>query len=216
MTKCSITLTAIVISILSIIYGGIAAHYVIEPLQAVSTTDSNNMGGGVGAISASAGMNSKNISSSTTTPQALASAGTTEQPANGESMAKTLVLTAVADKPTIKAGDTQTIHIRTAMDNGTGIPDVTIQALTQEYNATNQKVLLGGQTDNKGNLDLTVTTGPHAKPGQFLIVTNASKDDIKSSVASGFAVTETGKGSFSSSSSSSSSGSGKCSGSSCK
>lgn len=200
----------IIISIIAILVIGII---IPKPVLAASTSDSNNMG--VGAIAAAGSSSSDN----NTRTSGLATSGTTEQAPGGESMAKTLVLTAVAEKPFIKAGDKQVIHVRTAMDNGTGIPDVTVQALTQEYNATNQKVLLGGQTDAKGNLDLTVTTGPHAKAGQFLIVANAStKNDIKSSVASGFAVTD-GSGSSSSSSSSSSGGSSsktKCSGSSCR
>lgn len=178
-----------------------------KPVLAASTSDSM----GIGAISAAGTSNNTTVATGANSgSRALSTSGSTEQPVGGESMAKSLILTAVAEKPFIKAGDKQTIHVRTAMDNGTGIPDVTVQALTQEYNSTTQKVLLGGQTDVKGNLDLTVTTGPHAKPGQFLIVANATKGDIKQSVASGFAVTDGG------SSSSSSSSSGKCSGSNCK
>jgi hypothetical protein len=189
-------------------------------IRAASIAD--NIGGTIQSGATETGGNNITTSSSTSISSsgagagALATSGTTEQAPNGGSIAKTLVLTAVAEKPFVKAGDKQIIHVRTAMDNGTGIPDVTIQALTQEYNATNQKVLLGGQTDAKGNLDLTVTTGPHAKAGQFLIIANAAKGDLKSSVASGFAVTESGSGAGSSSSSSSSSSGGKCSGSSCK
>lgn len=169
--------------------------------------------------------NSNNNTSSSDNGNKLPSSGSTEQPVTAQKSGgrESLVLTAAPDKPEIAAGAAQTIHVKAAMDNGTGISDVTIQALVQDYVTGKQKVLLGGQTDDKGILDLTATIGPHAKTGQFLIVVNASKDNLqKQTVASGFVVNEksSGGGSSSSSGGGSSSGSGgsksKCSGSSCK
>ncbi len=199
----------------------IALFVVIAPIIAIITTtmptsiimaasmSDNGSSSGSGAITAATSSSDNNTN---TSAKALSTSGTTEQPPSAKAAAETLVLTAVADKPLIKAGASQTIHVRAAMENGTGIPDVNIQTLVQQYNSSTQKVLLGGQTNDKGALDMTAAIGPHAKAGQFLIIANATKGDLKSSVASGFAVSDSG----SSSSSSSSSSSTKCSGSSCK
>lgn len=149
------------------------------------------------------------IGSNSASNNNLPSSGSTE---SQTAMNNTLVLTAVPDKPTISAGDTQVIHIKSAMDNGTGISDATIQVLVQDYQTGKQKVMLGGQTDDKGLLDVSAQIGPHSKAGQFFVVVDAVKDNLKSKIGTGFAVTEKG----SSSSSSSSSGSSRCSGSSCK
>lgn len=149
----------------------------------------------------------------------LASSGSTEAGLTARTdanSAKSLVLTAATDKPVVAAGASQTIHVKAAMDNGTGIPDVTIQAIVQDYVTGKQRVLLGGQTDDKGMIDLTATIGPHAKTGQFLVIVNASKDNLpKQTIATGFTVNEKGGSSSSGSTSGSSSGA-KCSGSSCK
>lgn len=197
MKKSSIALTAIAISVVSIIYGGIAAHYAIEPLQAASMSDVQS--GGVG--------DSKSNSNLTT------SGSTEPQPINNNS--NTLVLTAVPDKAVIAAGDTETIHIKATTDNGTGISDLLIQALVMDYATGKQKVILGGSTNAKGELDVSAAIGPHAKAGQFLVIVNATKDNKKSSIATGFAATEKGSGGSSTSSMTKDS-KGRCSGSSCK
>lgn len=200
-----------IIALIAIIAAIIAVTTMPVSIMAASMSDSGSSS--TSAITAAS--SSGNNTNTGTSTQALSTTGTTEQPPSTKAEAKTLVLTAVADKPLIKAGASQTIHVRAAMENGTGIPDVNIQTLVQQYNSSTQKVLLGGQTNDKGVLDMTAAIGPHAKSGQFLIIANASKGDLKSSVASGFAVSDIGSSSSSSSSGSSSSSS-KCSGSSCK
>jgi len=167
---------------------------------------------------------SNNTSTSTSDNKGVlpASGSTESQPGNSNS--KTLVLTAVPDKPTISAGDTETIHIKATTGNGTAISDATIQALVIDYVTAKQKVLLGGQTNDKGLLDISAAIGPHAKSGQFLVGINGTKDGIVQGISTGFAVTGKDTGSSSGGGSSSSSGSssmktdskGRCSGSSCK
>lgn len=179
-------------------------------VRAASIAD--NMGG--------SGGNNSTITSNTP----LSSSGSTEAgltASTDANSAKSVVLTAATDKPVVAAGGSQTIHVKAAMDNGTGIPDVTIQAIVQDYVTGKQRVLLGGQTDDKGMIDLTATIGPHAKTGQFLVIVNASKDNLpKQTIATGFTVNEKGgsssSGSTSGSTSGSSSSGAKCSGSSCK
>jgi len=138
-----------------------------------------------------------------------------------------LVLTAIPDKGIISAGDTIPIHIKATTNNGTGISDLLVQAVVMDYATGKQRVLLGGSTNEKGELDLLATIGPHAKSGQFFVAVNATKGDLKSAIATGFAVnnkgdsTSSGSGSSGSGSSSSSSSmkkdsKGRCSGSSCK
>lgn len=195
MTKSSIVLTAIAIMTLSVIYGGIAAHYIVEPIQAASMSD----------VQSGSSNNNSNLTSS----------GSTEpQPINNNS--NSLVLTAIPDKGIIAAGDTQTIHIKAATANGTGIPDLLIQALVMDYATGKQKVLLGGQTNEKGELDVMAAIGPHAKSGQFLVIVNATKDNKKSSIATGFAAVEKGSASSSGSSTMTKDSKGRCSGSGCK
>lgn len=121
------------------------------------------------------------------------------------------VLTATPDKPTIKPGEAETIHIKAATSNGTGISDVNIQLLLQDFQTGKHKLLFAGQTDDKGVLDITTNIGPHAKSGQYFVIANAanSNNSSKSSVSTGFAVDDSGG------SSSSVDSKGRCSGSSC-
>lgn len=189
-----------IIAIIAILAIGIIIP--TKPIMAASMSDVQR--GGIGS-------GSSDNSNST-----LSASGSTEpQPTNNNS--KTLVLTAVPAKPVISAGATETIHVKAATDNGTGIPDLLIQALVMDYATGKQKVTLGGQTNEKGELDLQAAIGPHAKSGQFLVIVNATKDDKKSSIATGFAAMEKGSSSGSSSSSTMTKDSkGRCSGSSCR
>ena len=112
-----------------------------------------------------------------------------------------LILTAVPDKPTIKPGDSQTIHFKTTTTNGTALADSSIQAIIQDWATGKHKMLLSGQTDDKGTLDITTNIGPHATNGQYFVGASANNNNSKSSVSTGFAVDNSN---------------GKCSGSSCK
>lgn len=151
--------------------------------------------------------------------KSLSVSGTTEPglTANG---GRGLILTAVPDRGIVAAGDAETIHVKATTNNGTGISDLMVQALVMDYATGKQRVILGGQTNEKGELDLIANIGPHAKSGQFFVAVNATKNDLKSAIATGFAVNEKGMGSSSSGSGSSGSmktdSKGRCSGSSCK
>src|SRR6476646_3708352 len=89
-------------------------------------------------VKAASTSDSNNTSTSDNKGILPASGSTESQPGNSNS--KTLVLTAVPDKPTIAAGDTETIHIKATTGNGTAIPDATIQALVIDYVTAKQKV----------------------------------------------------------------------------
>lgn len=134
-----------------------------------------------------------------------ASAGASSSNNNNAS----IILTASADRGEIKAGSTQTIHIRAITSNGTAIADLPVQVLVRDYATGNEKLLLAGQTNSKGETDVSAPIPTSSKTGQFFVVINAEKDGVKSTISTGFAVD--GKGSNSSSSSSS-----RCSGSSCR
>lgn len=178
----------------------------IQRISAASTSDSMNSGIGQNSNSGNNGFN--NID----TNQKLSTTGSTEASTN-DTVANTLVLTAIPDKPSVSIGSAETIHVKAAMANGTGIPDVALKAVIIDYVTSHEKVLLGGKTDAKGMLDLTANIGTHAKPGQFLAQINGTKGDIQKSISTGFVVTDSGKGSSSSGSTDSK---GKCSGSSCR
>jgi len=151
----------------------------------------------------------------------LQSVGSTEAPTNS-TVAKSLVVTAIPDKPSISVGKPEVIHVKAAMENGTGISNVTIRSMIIDYVTSKEKVLLGGKTDKKGELDLTANIGTHAKPGQFLALVNAtSPDGQEKGVSTGFVVTDSsvkssGSGSGSSGGGSSKDSKGHCSGSSCR
>ena len=117
-----------------------------------------------------------------------------------------MFITAIPDKPVLTRGNTEGILVKAETDNGTAIPDVTIQSIVVDYATGKQKVVLGGQTNDKGEIKIAAAIGPHAHPGQFLVTVVGEKDGFnKSTVSTGFAVSAKG-----------SSSSGKCSGSSCK
>jgi len=151
----------------------------------------------------------------------LQSVGSTEAPTNS-TVAKSLVVTAIPDKPSISVGKPEVIHVKAAMENGTGISNVTIRSMIIDYVTSKEKVLLGGKTDKKGEIDLTANIGTHAKPGQFLALVNAtSPDGQEKGVSTGFVVTDSsvkssGSGSGSSGGGSSKDSKGHCSGSSCR
>lgn len=162
----------------------------------------------VRAVSISDNIAANNNNNNNNNSSRLPSSGSTERPetTNGT---RTIVLTAVPESAIIKAGDTQTIDIKAALTNGTGIPDVTIQSVVVDYETGKQKVLLGGQTNEKGELKISAAIGPHALPGQFLVTVQGEKDNAKSQISTGFALADSGSASGKSSST-------KCSGSSCK
>ena len=147
-----------------------------------------------------------NNTSSTSTSTSTSSSG---EGASAVAVAGTnngLVLTAVPDKPTIRPGDSQTIHFKTQTTNGTALADSMIQAIIQDWTTGKQKMLFSGQTNDKGVFDITTNLGPHTVNGQYFVGANASNNNSKSNVSTGFAVD----------SSSSIDSKGKCSGSSCK
>ena len=130
------------------------------------------------------------------------------------SKSNTMIVTAIPEKGEISKGSTESITVKAATDNGTGIPDVNIASIIVDYASQSQKVLLGGQTDAKGELVLTTQIGPHAHAGQYLVTVTAQKDGLdKQNISTGFAVTEKGSDSGSGSTTDSK---GRCSGSSCK
>jgi hypothetical protein len=176
-------------------------------------SDSANMAvGQTSSSSNNTGNNGFNNISSGNDNQKLSASGSTEASTN-DTVANTLVLTATPDKPSVKIGSDEIIHVRAAMANGTGIPDAAIKAIIIDYVTSHEKVMLGGKTDAKGALDLTANIGSHAKAGQFLAQINGTKGDLHKSISTGFVVTDGGS---SSSSGGSSSSKGKCSGSSCR
>ena len=131
---------------------------------------------------------------------------------NTPSNSSSMIVTAIPAKAEIDKGSAESITVKAVSDNGTGIPDVNIASIIVAYTAENQRVLLGGQTDAKGELTLTTQIGPHAHAGQYLVTITAQKDGLeKQNVSTGFAVTEKGSGSGSSVDSK-----GRCSGASCK
>jgi hypothetical protein len=125
-----------------------------------------------------------------------------------------MIVTAVPEKGEITKGAAESITVKAVTDNGTGIPDVNIASIVIDYASQSQKVLLGGQTDAKGELVLTTQIGPHAHAGQYLVTVTAQKDGLdKQNISTGFAVTEKGSGSGSDSPKDSK---GNCSGATCK
>lgn len=210
-----------VLVLTAIVLIGVAMMVSPVVVYAASTMDANNMNQAIGQNSNSD--NNNNTSSGNNgfnnidSVQKLSTSGSTEAATN-DTVANTLILTAIPDKASISIGGAETIHVKAAMANGTGIPAADIKAIIIDYVTSHEKVMLGGKTDAKGMLDLTANIGTHAKPGQFLAQINGTKGDLQKSISTGFVVTD-GKGS-SSSGSSGSSGStdskGRCSGSSCR
>jgi hypothetical protein len=145
---------------------------------------------------------------STNTSQSGTIGGDTPQTSNS------MIVTAVPEKGEITKGAAESITVKAVTDNGTGIPDVNIASIVIDYASQSQKVLLGGQTDAKGELVLTTQIGPHAHAGQYLVTVTAQKDGLdKQNISTGFAVTEKGSGSGSDSPKDSK---GNCSGATCK
>jgi hypothetical protein len=184
-----------------------AASMSDAPSQSIGQTSSSNNNSAIG----NNGFN--NISSNSNDNQKLSPTGSTEAATN-DTVANTLVLTATPDKPSVKIGSDEIIHVKAAMANGTGIPDATIKAIIIDYVTSHEKVMLGGKTDAKGALDLTANIGSHAKAGQFLAQVNGTKGDLHKSISTGFVVTDGGSSSGSSGGGSGTKG--KCSGSSCR
>jgi hypothetical protein len=187
---------------------------VITPIFVRAASISDNVGStGQTSSNNTSGNNGFNNISNNNDNQKLPTTGSTEASTN-DTVANTLVLTAIPDKASVSVGSAETIHVKAAMSNGTGIPDATIKAIIIDYVTSHEKVMLGGKTDAKGLLDLTANIGSHAQAGQFLAQVNGTKGDLHKSISTGFVVTD--GGSSSSSGGSSSDSKGKCSGSSCK
>jgi hypothetical protein len=212
MQKHSLTI-AIIIAILAT--NLIVGYTIGKVVKAASTNDMTKQPiGNTGSIGP--GTSGNNVLPNEN--EHLQSVGSTEAPTN-TTIAKSLVVTAIPDKASISVGKPEIIHVKAAMENGTGLSNVTIRSMIIDYVTSKEKVLLGGKTDKKGELDLTAQIGPHAKPGQFLALVNAtSPDGQQKGVSTGFVVTDSSvKSSGSGSSSSSSKDSkGRCSGSSCR
>jgi hypothetical protein len=148
--------------------------------------------------------------------QHLTAIGSTEAPTN-TTVAKSLVITAIPDKPIVATGKPEIIHVKAAMENGTGLSNVTIRSMIIDYVTSKEKVVLGGKTDKKGELDLTANIGQHAKAGQFLALINATAPDgQEKGISTGFVVVDKGGSSSSGSSGSTTDSKGRCSGSGCR
>ena len=132
--------------------------------------------------------------------------------ADQNNQSQPIILTATPEKDPLPRGATQTILITAKSENGTALPDVNIASVILDYATAKQKLFLGGQTDDKGEVKVSAQIGPHSKPGQFLVTIVGEHDGFKkSAISTGFAVTDSGSGSGSSSDSKT-----KCSGSSCR
>ena len=197
MTKTILIVSSLAVVILATCFiagygiGSIAAASIADNIVTQTGANSN----GSGAI-ASAGTGSGSFSSSSSSSS------------NG---GQGITLTASADRGEIRAGSTQVIHIRALTNNGTAIADLPVQVLVKDYATGNQKLLLAGQTNERGETDVRAPISSNSSTGQYFVVISAEKGGDKSTISTGFAVDEKG-----SSSSSSSSSSGKCSGSSCR
>jgi hypothetical protein len=104
--------------------------------------------------------------------------------------AKNMVVTAILKKGEITKGGSETITVKALSENGTGISDVNVAATVVDYATQQQRVLLGGQTDKTGEVDLTTQIGPNAHLGQYLVAISAEKDGQKSTISTGFAVND--------------------------
>jgi len=103
---------------------------------------------------------------------------------------KNMVVTAILKKGEITKGGSETVTVKALTENGTGIPDVNVAATVVDYATQQQRVLLGGQTDKTGEVDLTTQIGPNAHLGQYLVAISAEKDGLKSTISTGFAVND--------------------------
>lgn len=187
-----------------IILVSVVALFIVPAIPMIQRTFAASISDNVGSSSSQTSSNSLGNNGSNSNEK-LSTTGSTEASTN-DTVAKTLVLTAIPSKETIGVGDTQTIHIKASMSNGTGLSDVNIRALIMDYVTAKQKVLLGGKTDDKGTLDVSAAIGNHAKPGQFVVIINGTKgDQPQKTISTGFVVSDKGGSS-----------SGRCSGSSCK
>lgn len=141
--------------------------------NAAKSSDSNNN-------------NDSNNSSSNANTASRSSSGTIggEVPPSPKNM----VVTAILKKGEITKGGSETITVKALTENGTGIPDVNVAATVVDYATQQQRVLLGGQTDKTGEVDLTTQIGPNAHLGQYLVAISAEKDGAKSTISTGFAV----------------------------
>jgi uncharacterized membrane protein len=103
-----------------------------------------------------------------------------------------MVVTAILKKGEITKGGSETITVKALSENGTGISDVNVAATVVDYATQQQRVLLGGQTDKTGEVELTTQIGPNAHLGQYLVAISAEKDGEKSTISTGFAVNDKG------------------------
>jgi len=135
---------------------------------------------------------------------AIAAAG------SGNEAAK-MLLTILPDKPIVKPGSAIGYTITAQTENGTAIPDANLSSIIVDYGTGKNKMLMSGETNDKGEFRITTQTGPNTHPGQLLITAVGSHSGFTDAKASTGVIVGSG-----SSTASSSSSSGKCSGSSCK
>ena len=149
----------------------------------------------------------------TQTEKSLSTTGSTEQPPVPTGPQK-ITLTIIPAKEIVGIGKSVNILISAKSENGSGIAGAKVVTDIGDYPTGKQRVLLGGTTDNKGELVVTPTIGTHAVAGQFLVTANASKSNFDdASVSSGFTVADRGSGSGSGSSGSGGGSGGKSGGS---
>jgi len=175
-------------------------------------------------IQTGANSNSNSNSNSDSSGGAIATAGSSTTTDEGETAGaaapQKMFITILPTKPIVSRGSDIGYTVTASTDNGTAISDANISSVVVDYATGKNKIISGGQTNDKGELKITTQVGPNLHPGQLLITALANHDGFDQSKAStGIIISDKGSGSSSSSSSSSSStssGSGKCSGSGCK
>jgi hypothetical protein len=188
----------IAIAILAIIAAGIpsfsfvnAAKNKIDRIASQSDTPIIGAGSSDSNVAKSSDNNNDNNNngndSNTGTRSSSGTIGGEVQPAP-----KNMVVTAILKKGEITKGGSETITVKALTENGTGIPDVNVAATVVDYATQQQRVLLGGQTDKTGEVDLTTQIGPNAHLGQYLVAISAEKDGLKSTISTGFAVNDKG------------------------
>src|SRR5689334_16588199 len=109
---------------------------------AASTTDNE--------AQASDNDNDSNNSTSSITPTDVEQQPQQDEQNKSDSNNQKIVLTAIPEKNPLTRGTTQSVAIKATTDNGTAIPDVSVQSIISDFATGKLRVLLGGQTDDKG------------------------------------------------------------------
>jgi|SRR5215831_11366334 len=118
-----------------------------------------------------------------------------------------MFITILPDKPVVSPGSGIGYIITARTENGTAIPDANISSIVVDYGTGKNKMLMSGETNDKGELKITTQTGPNTHPGQLLITAVGSHNGFNDAKASTGVIVD---------SSSSTDSKGKCSGSGCK